>query len=178
VRLISIVVVACVVTTTAAPAIAQERAWFWPGSSLTQLGVSNGGRDWALLDRITLPTFIPTSKPIAAGGGRYIVWTVQIPGTAAFTDSVLVWFDTRTRQASYLPSVTLHGQVTLGVDRRHGRLVVIDQSAIYLLTTGDRQITTIAFAAQGNEQLHLRLHAAACSSAGGGSESFFTHPLL
>ena len=139
------------------PAFADDRVWFWQSNVISELSFTNGGRDWALVERIDLPPHIPgSSEAILAGGGRYIVWTARLPGSFLNDDRVIVWFDTRARTASYLPSQTLHGPVSFAVDRRSGRLVALDQSALYLVDLANpASVATIPFLAESNEQRSL-----------------------
>jgi len=155
VRLISIVIVACILTTTAAPAIAQERAWFFdsgnPAQSalLSEVTVEDGGRVWTPIRRIPLPFHQPHSGVVLAGGGRFLVWTAA-PITSRAVDNVLVWLDTRTGQLHIFPNHVFHSGVALAVDRRSGRVVARDTAGLHLIDLVEPPtITTISLPSHG-----------------------------
>jgi hypothetical protein len=104
---------------------AQERAWFF-GSGLTQVSITNGGRDWRPDWKLSNP--VPTtSQPIVVRGGRYIVWGAY-RSIFSFEQSALVRFDTRTRGFALVPGLSPGAAVTLAIDRRNGLLVVLDSA--------------------------------------------------
>lgn len=126
-RLCRILVVSAIVCGAAIPAAAQERAWFLTANSVTEVAVTNGGREWTPTWRLALPSH-GFSQPIATLGGRYLVWAASRE-----TGSALVRLDTRTREVALFPGVVPFGVWQSAIERRTGLLVVLDQSALYLL---------------------------------------------
>lgn len=122
------------------PSAAQQRAWFFQAAgsysngaytSLTEVAITDDGRSWEVRRRIPLPRHFATANPVLLGGGRYIVWAAV--AEFATGPPVLVCFDTQDGQLRVVPFLTLHAGARLAVDRRSGRLVVLNQNLIYLM---------------------------------------------
>jgi hypothetical protein len=148
------VVVLAALMCSVTPVFAQQRAWLFDpanllygtgqslnpiptASSLIELDITNGGRDWSVRRRLTGPVQKDGTQPILLAGGRYVAWARAAEQGG---DGELVRFDTRTGEVRTLTVPGLQTQLRpydvqaqLAVDRRYGRVVIVDTNAIYIL---------------------------------------------